>query len=162
VRCGPASCNGLRPGRLPRQMWNAVPTTGVLQLTMDPATGGRRSIFMNQVGAAPPRGWLRKEPSAFGVAPALGAARAGGGITLSVARARWEWGQLNCEFGVDWDGVVWRGGWGGRCVQRFASIFGYHREELLTRMIQREVSRNGAGGPLLADARARVGLPGYT
>jgi hypothetical protein len=30
-------------------MWNAVPTTGVLQLTMDPATGGRRSIFMNQV-----------------------------------------------------------------------------------------------------------------
>ena len=33
-------------------MWNAVPTTGVLQLTMDPATGGRRSIFMNQVPAA--------------------------------------------------------------------------------------------------------------
>ena len=32
-------------------MWNAVPTTGVLQLTMDPATGGRRSIFMNQVPA---------------------------------------------------------------------------------------------------------------
>jgi hypothetical protein len=32
-----------------RQMWNAVPTTGVLQLSFDPATGARRSIFMNQV-----------------------------------------------------------------------------------------------------------------
>ena len=31
-----------------RQMWNAVPTTGVLQLSFDPLTGARRSIFMNQ------------------------------------------------------------------------------------------------------------------
>lgn len=53
-----------------RQMWNAVPTTGVMQVTLDPISGQRKSIFMNQ---------------------------------------------------------------------RFASIFGYHREELLTRMVQREV-----------------------
>eukprot|EP00288_Rhodomonas_lens_P012888 CAMPEP_0177707808 /NCGR_PEP_ID=MMETSP0484_2-20121128/9946_1 /TAXON_ID=354590 /ORGANISM="Rhodomonas lens, Strain RHODO" /LENGTH=454 /DNA_ID=CAMNT_0019219341 /DNA_START=189 /DNA_END=1550 /DNA_ORIENTATION=+ len=53
-----------------RQMWNAVPTTGIMQVSLDPLTGQRRAIFMNQ---------------------------------------------------------------------RFASIFGYHREELLTRMVQREV-----------------------
>lgn len=31
-----------------RQTWNVVPTTGVLQITFDPVSGSRKSLFMNQ------------------------------------------------------------------------------------------------------------------
>jgi hypothetical protein len=31
-----------------RQMWNMVPTTGVMQITYDAKTGARKSLFMNQ------------------------------------------------------------------------------------------------------------------
>jgi hypothetical protein len=31
-----------------RQMWNVVPTTGVMQIAYDTNTGTRKSLFMNQ------------------------------------------------------------------------------------------------------------------
>ena len=31
-----------------RQMWNMVPTTGVMQIAYDAKTGARKSLFMNQ------------------------------------------------------------------------------------------------------------------